>query len=65
MEPPSRSPKEVLHSQLDRLYDWILAWSLPPVIRTAVTNSQVAFKRSVHWDALLPHERAKVVDLVL
>ncbi|GAA5847652.1 hypothetical protein JCM9279_004969 [Rhodotorula babjevae] len=65
MEPPSRSPKEVLHSQLDRLYDWLLAWSLPPVIRTAVTNSQVAFKRSVHWDALLPHERAKVVDLVL
>ncbi|KPV72162.1 uncharacterized protein RHOBADRAFT_55995 [Rhodotorula graminis WP1] len=31
-----------------------------------VLHSQlVAFKRTTHWDALLPHERAKVVDLVL
>ncbi|GAA5933639.1 hypothetical protein JCM3775_003759 [Rhodotorula graminis] len=65
MDDSLRSSKEVLHSQLDRLYDWILAWVLPQVVRTVATGAQVAFKRTTHWDALLPHERAKVVDLVL
>ncbi|GAA5893236.1 hypothetical protein JCM8208_004383 [Rhodotorula glutinis] len=65
MDAPSRSPKEVLHGQLDRLYDWILSWVLPSVVRTVATGAQIAFKRSMHWDALMPHERAKVVDLVL
>jgi len=64
-EPAPASSKETLHRQVARLYEWIIAWATSAEHRARTKDAQDAFARETNWDDLLPHERARIVDLLL